>query len=78
MLRVPRTRTAGRGDSEGSATSDNRLALVDQALFAGHRAAGQKVVIQCVWVYEHAIDIDGLKRFHHNLGKGLLGRSIER
>lgn len=47
-------------------------------MFAGHRAAGQKVVIQCVWVYEHAIDFDGLRRFHHNLGYGLLGRRIER
>ena len=78
MLRIPRTRTAERGDSNGNAQPDNRLALVDQALFAGHRAADQKVVIQCVWVYEHAIDFDGVKRFHHNLGYGLLGRRIER
>ncbi len=33
---------------------------------------------QVVWVYEHAIDFDGLRRFHHNLGHGLLGRRIER
>ncbi|MBY0291201.1 MAG: wax ester/triacylglycerol synthase family O-acyltransferase [Mycobacteriaceae bacterium] len=72
MLRVP------RGSSKGNAQPDNRLALVDQALFAGHRAADQKVVIQCVWVYEHAIDFDAVKRFHHNLGYGLLGRRIER
>jgi hypothetical protein len=38
----------------------------------------QKVVIQVVWVYEHPIDFDGLRRFHHNLGYGLLGRRIER
>jgi hypothetical protein len=31
-----------------------------------------------VWVYEHAIDIDGVRRFNHNLGYGLLGRRIER
>jgi len=43
-----------------------------------HRAAGQKDVMQVVWVYEHAIDFDGLKRFHYNLGRGLLGRRIER
>ncbi|ORW12160.1 hypothetical protein [Mycobacterium kyorinense] len=60
------------------ARPDNRLALVDQALFAGHRAAGQKVVIEVVWVYEHAIDLDGVRRFHRNLGYGLLGRRIER
>jgi hypothetical protein len=57
---------------------DDRLALVDQAFFAGHRAAGQKDVMQVVWLYEHAIDWDGLRRFHHNLGRGLLGRRIER
>ena len=64
--------------TNGDARPDNRLAVVDHALFAGHRATGQEVVIQCVWVYEHAIDFDGLRRFHHNLGYGLLGRRIER
>ena len=64
--------------SNGDARPDNRLALLDQGLFAGHRATGQKQVMQFVWVYEHAIDFDGLRRFHHNLGYGLLGRRIER
>src|ERR1700721_192364 len=64
--------------SNGDARPDDRLALVDQAFFAGHRAAGQKDVMQVVWVYEHAIDWDGLRRFHRNLGRGLLGRRIER
>ena len=64
--------------SNGDARPDNRLALLDQAFFAGHRAAGQNEVMQCVWVYEHAVDFDGLRRFHHNLGYGLLGRRIER
>jgi hypothetical protein len=31
-----------------------------------------------VVLYDHAIDFDGLMRFHHNLGYGLLGRRIER
>ena len=44
----------------------------------GQRAVGRNEVIQVVWVYEHAIDFDGLRRFHHNLGYGLLGRRIER
>ena len=57
---------------------DNRLALLDQGFFAGHRAAGQKEVMQVVWLYEHAIDFDGLWRVHRNLGHGLLGRRIER
>ncbi|WP_166909637.1 hypothetical protein [Mycobacterium sp. DL440] len=36
------------------------------------------VVIQVTWLYDRAIDLDGLRRFHHNLGEGLLGRRIER
>jgi hypothetical protein len=64
--------------SNGDARPDNRLALLDQMLFDSHRAAGQKEIMQVVWVYEHAIDFDGLRRFHHNLGHGLLGRRIER
>jgi len=80
---VPVRMRHARGSSYGSAHKDvvrhdDRLALVDQAFFAGHSAAGQKDVMQVVWVYEHAIDWDGLRRFHHNLGRGLLGRLIER
>ncbi|ORW10797.1 hypothetical protein [Mycobacterium kyorinense] len=67
----------GNRTSNGDAPVDNRLALVDQALFAGHRATGLNLVIQCVWVYDHDVDLDGLKRFHHNLCYGLLGRRIE-
>jgi hypothetical protein len=51
---------------------------MDQALFAVHRATGHEEVAQVVWVYEHPIDFDGLRRFHHNLGNGLLARRIER
>jgi hypothetical protein len=51
---------------------------VDQALFAVHRATGHEEVAQVVWVYERPIDFDGLRRFHDNLGYGLLGRRIER
>jgi hypothetical protein len=57
---------------------DNRLALADEALLAEHRAAGMSVVIQVTWLYHRAIDLDVLRRFHHNLGQGLLGRRIER
>jgi hypothetical protein len=64
--------------SNGGARPDNRLALVDQGFFAGQRAAGQNEVMQVVWLYEHAIDFDGLRRVHRNLGYGLLGRHIER
>jgi hypothetical protein len=57
---------------------DNRLALLDQAFYAGHRAAGQKEVMQVVWGYEREVDLDALRRFHGNLAHGLLGRRIER
>jgi hypothetical protein len=60
------------------ARPDNRLELLDQAFFAGHRAAGQSEVMQVVWIYEHPIDFDALKRLHHNFGYGLMGRRIER
>jgi hypothetical protein len=51
---------------------------MDHALFAQHRATDRSVVIQVVWVYEHAIDFDGVRRFKHNLAQRLLGRRIER
>ena len=76
-IRPARASITGRA-SNGDARPDNRLAFLDQAFFAGHRAAGQKEVVQVVWIYEHAVDFDGLRRFHHNLGCGLLARRIER
>lgn len=64
--------------SERNAAPDNRLALTDQMSFLSVRATGQGTVVQCVWIYERALDLDGLRRFHRNLGCGLLGRRIER
>jgi hypothetical protein len=57
---------------------DNRLSLLDQAAFLSMRATGLGQLMQAVWVYEHAVDMDALRRFHHDLGYGLLGRRIER
>jgi hypothetical protein len=51
---------------------------MDQASFLALRARDQGQLVQWVWVYERAIDFDGLRRFHRNLGYGLLGRRIER
>jgi hypothetical protein len=62
----------------GVAQPDNQLAFMDHGLFTQHHAIGRKLVIQCVWLYEHAVDFDAVRRFHHNLGYGLLGRRIER
>lgn len=33
--------------------------------------------MQFTWIYDRPVDIDGLRRFHRNLGHGLLGRLIE-
>jgi hypothetical protein len=57
---------------------DNRLAFMDQASFLALRARDQPQLVQWAWVYERAVDFDGLERFHRNLGHGLLGRLIER
>ena len=78
-VRVRAARASANGHaSNGAVRPDNRLAYVDHGFFAGQRAADQDEVMQVVWVYDHAIDFEGLRRFHHNLGHGLLGRRIER
>ncbi len=51
---------------------------MDQAFYAGHRAAGQNEIMQVVWVYDRPVDLDGIRRFHHHLTHGPLGRRIER
>ncbi len=56
----------------------NVLDLADQAVFLGERATGATNLVQCVWVYNRAIDIDGLRQFHYHLQRGRLSRRIER
>ena len=56
----------------------NVLDLVDQVHFLGERATGTVNLVQCVWLYDRAVDIEGLRRFHHQLGRGRLCRRIER
>ena len=57
---------------------DNRLDLMDQAFYAGHHAVGQKEVMQVGWLYQNDVDLGGLERFRRELGKGMMGRLIER
>ncbi|PRC41961.1 hypothetical protein C6A85_000000112975 [Mycobacterium sp. ITM-2017-0098] len=57
---------------------DEHLHYVDQAMYLGLRATGQAAAMQCVWVYTHPVDLDGVGRFHRTFGNGLWGRSIER
>ena len=63
---------------KGTEEMNNVLDLADQALFLGERATGTSSVIQSIWVYDRAIDVDGLRRFHHHLQRGRLARRIER
>jgi diacylglycerol O-acyltransferase / wax synthase len=56
----------------------NVLDLVDETHFLGERATAITNLLQGIWVYNRAIDIDGLRRFHRNLGRGRLFRRIER
>lgn len=59
-------------------TSDNVLDYLDQSFFLDFKAQGQGAMIQFVWIYEHDVDMDALQRLQQNLGKGILGRCIER
>ena len=56
----------------------NLLGLSDQFWFLGERATGATARLQGVWVYDRAIDIDGLRQLHHHLQRGLLSRCVER
>ena len=60
------------------AQADNRLSFIDQFMFLAWRATDQQIVTQIMWVYEHPVDLDGLRRFLRNLHDGLSGRLIER
>ena len=56
----------------------NVLDLYDQTYFSFERAAGVTNLVQCVWLYDRGVDVDGLRRFHRGLQRGLLARRIER
>lgn len=53
------------------------LDLTDQVHFLGEQATGTSIVLQCVWVYDTTIDLEGLRRFHHHLQRGRLARRID-
>lgn len=54
------------------------LDLYDQTQFLGQRATGATNLLQCFWLYDRAVDLDGLRRFHRHLQHGPLARSVER
>jgi hypothetical protein len=74
----PNHRLRSRRAPKSDVRPDNRLSFMDQAGLALLRATGTGKLMQLVWIYEHPLDLDGLKRFHSNFGYGLAGRRIER
>jgi hypothetical protein len=56
----------------------NVLDLMDQSAFRGEQATRTANLVQCVWAYNRAIDIHGLRQFHQHLQRGRLSRRIER
>jgi diacylglycerol O-acyltransferase / wax synthase len=72
------TKAQLKSGADPMAASDNRIAFLDQAAFLRLRATGRASICQCTWIYDRAINADGLRRFHDNLGRGLLGRRIQR
>jgi hypothetical protein len=58
--------------------TDNRLTLWDEAMVRANRATGRVQMIQVVWVYEHPVNLDEVRRFHRNFGYGMAGRRVER
>ncbi|WKG02811.1 hypothetical protein [Mycolicibacterium sp. HK-90] len=56
----------------------NVLDLLDQTIFDVSRATGRPSLLQCVWVYDRPVDLDGLRRFHEHLQRGRLSRRIAR
>ncbi|WP_083612362.1 hypothetical protein [Mycobacterium sp. ST-F2] len=56
----------------------DRLDYMDEATFLSYRASGRVQVMLALWFYEGPVDLDGLRRFHANFGKGLVARHIER
>lgn len=57
---------------------DNVLSYPDQAMFLAARGTDHDAAIQVCWHYRRPIDLATVRRFHGNLGHGLMGRRIER
>jgi diacylglycerol O-acyltransferase len=55
----------------------NLLDYLDESFYLDYRAQGHGAMIQFIWIYDHDPDLSALRRFHRNLGDGLLGRCVE-
>ncbi|KKW62954.1 hypothetical protein ABQF17_16620 [Mycolicibacterium elephantis] len=74
----PRWQRLRRRAAKTEGAQDNQLTFMDQAGFQLLRATGRGQLMQMLWIYEHPVDYEGLRRFHRNFGYGLAGRRIER
>jgi len=45
---------------------EHRLEFLDQTALELMRATGRRQLMQCVWVYDGPINVEGLERFHRN------------
>src|SRR6185437_9050957 len=57
---------------------NNVLDPADQGIFLTEQAINAAAIVQCAWVYNRAIDLDGLLGFHRHLQRGRLSRAVER
>ena len=62
----------------GAPRDEHRLSFMDETGLELMRATGRDQLIQCVWVYEHPIDMHGLERFHRNVAASCGNRLVER
>lgn len=79
-MTVDENRKLSRSGAAGPVADHNehRLEFLDQTALELLRATGRSQLMQCVWVYEHPVDVDGLARFHRNFYASVGGRLIER
>lgn len=56
----------------------HRLTYLDQTSLELARATGRGQLMQAVWVYEHPVNLEGLRRFHRNCAESMGNRLIER
>ncbi|MGV0797208.1 hypothetical protein ABQF26_09600, partial [Mycolicibacterium elephantis] len=67
----PRWQRLRRRAAKTEGAQDNQLTFMDQAGFQLLRATGRGQLMQMLWIYEHPVDYEGLRRFHRNFGYGL-------
>lgn len=57
---------------------DGRIDYFDQIALELLRVTDRRQLMQAIWVYEHPIDLAGVRSFHRRYGSGLMGRLVQR